>query len=80
MGKLDPQRKWNEKHTTNINIRLMDDSDAEIIAWWKAQPKKAETFRRMVRQQMQTEEAVRWLRENPEKNEKFFKKVLTYCK
>ena len=68
MGKFDPQRKWNEKHTTNINVRLMDDSDAEIIAWWKAQPRKAETFRRMVRQQMQTEEAVRWLRENQEKN------------
>ena len=68
MGKLDPQRKWNQKHTTNLNIRLMDDSDAEIIAWWKAQPRKAETFRRMVRQQMQTEEAARWLRENPEKN------------
>lgn len=80
MGKFDPQRKWNEKHTTNINIRLMDDSDAEIIAWWKAQPRKAETFRRMVRQQMQTEEAVRWLQENPEKIEKFFKKPLTYCK
>lgn len=74
MGKLDPQRKWNEKHTTNVNIRLMDDSDAEIIAWWKAQPRKAETFRQMVRQQMQTEEAVRWLRENPEKKLKNFSK------
>ena len=68
MGKFNPQRKWNENHTTNINIRLMDDSDAEIIAWWRAQPRKAETFRRMARQQMKTEEAVRWLQENPEKN------------
>ena len=74
MGKFDPQRKWNQKHTTNLNIRLMDDSDAEIIAWWKAQPRKAETFRRMVRQQMQTEEAARWLRENPEKKLKNFSK------
>lgn len=68
MKDLEVQRRWDKEHTTNISIRLMDKSDAEIIAWWKAQPKKAETFRRMVRQQMQTEEAVRWLRENPEKN------------
>lgn len=68
MGKLNSQRKWDKENTTNISVRLMDKSDAEIIAWWKAQPKKAETFRRMVRQQMQTEEAMRWLQENPEKN------------
>lgn len=67
MGKLNSQRKWDKENTTNISVRLMDKSDAEIIAWWKAQPKKAETFRRMVRQQMQTEEAMRWLQENPEK-------------
>ena len=67
MGKLNSQRKWDKENTTNISVRLMDKSDAEIIAWWKAQPKKAETFRRMVRQQMQTEEATRWLQENPEK-------------
>lgn len=80
MGKFNPQRKWNENHTTNINIRLMDDSDAEIIAWWKEQPRKAEAFRRMVRQQMQTKEAVRWLRKIQNKIEKFLKKTLTYCK
>lgn len=68
MEKYKPQKKWIKENTTNINIRLMDITDADIIAWWKSQPEKTETFRRMVRQQMQTEEAVQWLRENPEKN------------
>lgn len=68
MEKYDPQKRWIKEHTTNINIRLMDTKDAEIIAWWKSQPEKTETFRRMVRQQMLAEEALQWLKENPEKN------------
>ncbi len=66
MGKA--QNEWNRENVKRITIHLMGKGDADVIAWWDAQPRKADAFRRMVRQQMQTEEAVRWLRENPEKN------------
>lgn len=62
------QNEWNKENVKRITIHLMSKGDADVIAWWNAQPKKADAFRRMVRQQIQTEEAVRWLRENPEKN------------
>lgn len=67
MGKLDLQREWDKKNTVSVNFRLMKKGDADVIAWWNAQPRKAEAFRRLVRQQIQAEEAMRWLQENPEK-------------
>lgn len=66
--KETPQDRWQKKHARVIAVKLFTTKDQEVLEWWDAQPRKADAFRRMVRQQMQTEEAVHWLKENPEKN------------
>ena len=59
-----PQKRWDKKNTAVISIRMMNESDADVLEWWNKQPKKAEAFRRMVRQQIETETAAKLSQEN----------------
>lgn len=59
-----PQQRWDRKNTAYVSIKLMCKSDADILEWWNKQPKKAEAFRRMVRQQIETEKAAKLSQEN----------------
>lgn len=50
---LEHRTAWDKENMTTIGIKLANKRDAELIAFWKAQPNKADLFRRMLQKEME---------------------------
>lgn len=54
MAQTTPEKRaaWDKENMTVISTKLANKRDADLIAWWKAQPDKADLMRSMMRQEM----------------------------
>ncbi|MBR2669268.1 MAG: hypothetical protein IKE36_05670 [Solobacterium sp.] len=46
--------KWRNEHTTRLHIRLMNESDKDVIEWLFQQPNKTDYIRGLIRKDMES--------------------------
>ncbi len=55
--KLSPQEKYNKTNTVTVNLRLMKNTEADIIKWLFEQPNKSGYIKSLIRKDMEEQKA-----------------------
>lgn len=53
--KETPQERYHKAHTVNVNIRLMKNTEQDIIQWLQSVPNKAGYIKKLIREDIAKE-------------------------
>lgn len=53
--KETPQERYHKAHTVNVNIRLMKNTEQDIIQWLQSVPNKAGYIKKLIREDLAKE-------------------------